>query len=216
MLLGVTTVERSGAGPRRRVLAWLLGAAIAAASGAALPPRTHASVVEALDLDQLAVGAADVVVADVVDLHPRWDERRRIVTDVRLRVREAMKGGARPGAVLTLVRLGGAIGDLGMRVEGEASFSPGERALVFAVPAEAGRVRALGLAQGVMPVVRGGAPGGDDLVLPGGAGLSLVRRVGPHLQAMPPAVPVARPLAAVRADIARALRAAGQAGGAGR
>jgi hypothetical protein len=209
-------LARLGVARRRGRAASLVLAMLAAGLAAVAPmgPTTRASVVEVLGLAELTVAARDVVLVDVIDLHARWDERRRIVTDVRMRVVESMKGDARPGSVLVLVRLGGAIGDLGMRVEGEASFAAGMRALVFAVRAEDGHLRALGLAQGVMPVVRRGAPGGDDLVLPGGAGLSLVRRDGPHLRPMPPAVPVARPLAAVRADIALALRAA-EAPGAG-
>jgi hypothetical protein len=146
-----------------------------------------------------------VVVADVVGQTARWDAQHRIVTDVELAVVESMKGAPRPGDVVVLTRLGGAIGELGMRIEGEPLFATGERVLVFArtSPEDHVSLRAVGMAQGVMPIEHG-------QVMPGAAGLALVQQGSDgRLRPAPPAFVGPRTLAAMRDDI-RSLLARGR------
>lgn len=134
------------------------------------------SVQEALALTELTDLADEVIVVEALDAHARWDEFGRIVTDVRLRVSEGMKGSLGGEDETMATFLGGAIGDLGMRVEGAPSLAPGQRALVFARDRESmvGPVlRPVGMSQGVLPIQR---TGGVDVVHPGGRGLMLVRR----------------------------------------
>jgi len=181
--------------------------ALATAMLAAAPAA--ASITTALPLTEL-VGRADLVfVAVVVRQQARWDERRRIVTDVTLRVEECVKGSAAPGDELVLRRLGGVIGDLGMRVEGEPSFADGQRAVLFAQQSPVGpHLRAVGMSQGVMPVEDDGA--GRAVVLPGGAGLSLVRRLpdGQIVRA-PGAIMRATPLEDLLGRVRRVVEQAG-------
>lgn len=182
-------------------------AVLAVALAVALP--VSASVMIALDLPTLVQRASHVMVVRVESQHARWDARRRIVTDVSLRVEESMKGGAAPGALLVLERFGGAIGDVGMHVEGEPMFADGSRVLVFAVRsvADPTHLRPLGMAQGVMPIRARATATGDDLVLPGGEGLALMQRVNGGLVAAPPAIIAPRALDELRATIAALLGA---------
>lgn len=148
--------------------------AVAVVSGLGLAPgRAHATVVVAFDLRELVDRADEVALVEAIDAHSLRDERGRIVTDTVVRVLESVEGGARVGDTFVIRRLGGVVGDLGMHVEGEAELAPGDRAIVFAkrVAADA-PLRTVGMAQGVMPVRPNGT---RDLVMPGGAGLVLVR-----------------------------------------
>lgn len=146
----------------------LLGLAL---SLAALPAA--ASIVEAFDLATLVTRSDHAVLATAVRTQSRWDGRGRIVTDVTLRVEDSMKGDSSAGDEVVLVVLGGEIGDIGMTVAGEPRFTPGDRAIVFAARSSQGRLRPVGMTQGVLPIVE---RGGRALVQPGGDGLSLVRR----------------------------------------
>lgn len=138
-----------------------------------------ASMSVAMSMEELVGDADQVVVGTVVSQQSRWDEHRRIVTDVTIRVEESIKGRATVGQTVVVTRLGGEVGDLGMRVEGEATFEVGERAIVFAEKVARGRaLRTVGMSQGVLPIRV--MPGRDRVmrehVLPGAEGLALLRR----------------------------------------
>lgn len=161
-----------------------------------LPRSASATVTEALSLRDLTQRADLVVLATAVAESARRDARGRIVTDVALRIEEALKGDARAGSTITMTRLGGAIGDIGMRVEGEPRFTVGERYVVFLYRTHGGALRPVGMSQGVMPV---DDDGGETMVLPGGAGLSLVERVaGGRLAPAPGALIHAMPYLELR------------------
>jgi len=152
-----------------------------------------ASLVEALDLDALVQRADRVVVARAVRQEARYDARGRIVTEVELEVLEAMKGDAAVGDRFLLTVLGGAIGDLGMRVEGEPRLQDGARYVLFARRWGADAWRPVGMSQGVMRV----SDDGRDMVEPGGGGLSLVRRGTGGVTPATPALVFRRPLRVV-------------------
>lgn len=143
----------------------------------ALPAeRALASVVEAMDLSELSAEADVILVARVEGQRSRYDAQGRIVTDVIVRVEESLLGGLVVGSTTTVLRLGGVVGDLGLRVEGEAVFQTGESIVLFArrIRTPEGEVlRPVGMAQGVLPLTR---RGGVEVALPGGAGLELVTR----------------------------------------
>jgi hypothetical protein len=78
------------------------------------------------------IRASDVIlIGTVVDLSPEWDDRARlIVTDAEVAVDEVWKG--EPGSDRVVVRtLGGAMGSVGLAVEGAARFVEGERVLLY-------------------------------------------------------------------------------------
>lgn len=175
--------------------AWVGVAVVGVIAALASPAR--ATISQALSLGELVDQADHVVLATCVDARASRDGRRRIVTDFTLQVEESMKGGAQAGASLTMRRLGGAIGDIGMRIEGEPHLEVGRRYLVFLRTMSDGRtLRPVGMSQGVMPVED---DGGDLTVQPGGGGMALVQRArGGRLVPAPPALLHPEPLPLVR------------------
>jgi len=104
----------------------------------------------AMDLDGLARAADHVVVGEIVDVRGAWDaEYRHIYSTVTIVVSESWKGTA-SGQTLTVVQPGGTLGDYVTRVAGLATFTPGERAVLFL----RGRTPAsvVGLGQGKRPL----------------------------------------------------------------
>lgn len=141
----------------------------------ALPGLASATITEALSLTDLVREADLVVLAAAIDEHAQRDARGRIVTDFTVRVDEVMKGDASVGSTLVMRRLGGVMGDIGMRVEGEPHLEIGARYVLFLHRLSDGRtLRPVGMSQGVLPVEE---QRGETIVLPGGDGLSLVQRV---------------------------------------
>ncbi len=130
----------------------------------------HATTMVALDMEGLVQRSDVIAVARVVDQQARWGDEGRILTDVLLEVEQPLQGDVPAGEQFIMVRLGGSIGDLGMRIAGEPAFENGERYLVFGRHWE-GFYRPVGMSQGVMRV-------DGERVLPGGGGLSLVRPNG--------------------------------------
>lgn len=131
-----------------------------------------ASIVEAMSLADLVRASDVVVVARVEGQRARYDEHGRIVTDVSVRIEESMHGRLARSAQATVLRLGGVVGDLGLRVDGEPSYVDGERIVLFARwsgPTGHEVLRPVGMSQGVLPIDEAAG-----LVRPGGAGLELV------------------------------------------
>jgi hypothetical protein len=113
----------------------------------------RATLVEALDLETLVAEAEQVVLARVISQHSLLDERGRIVTDVALQVEESIKGQEAPGAAITVRRLGGVVGDQGLRVAGEPTFETGETVVLFgARMRRGGALRPVGMSQGALRV----------------------------------------------------------------
>lgn len=174
-----------------------------AATWLAMPSGADASVVLALDLDALVAQSDEIVVAEVLSQNASWTGRR-IETEVRLRVDETLHGRSTRGGTIAVRRLGGNVGDIGMRVEGEPSFVVGQRMLLFLRRAY-GVLRVVGMSQGAMRIV----PGEPAMVEPGGAGLSLMRRsaTGALTDADPASLPQARPLDEMLDDVRSAIAA---------
>ncbi|AKF03750.1 hypothetical protein DB32_000899 [Sandaracinus amylolyticus] len=160
----------------------------------------HATSTEAMDLRALVHDADHVVVGTVVSQDARYDHLDRIVTDVTIRVDERMHGAAREGTTIVVRRLGGVIGDVGLRIEGEPSFVEGERVVLFARLVAADHVlRPIGMSQGVLPISR---ESGIEMVMPGGEGLALVQRGSDgRLRAAPGALMAPEPVDALLARV---------------
>jgi len=173
-------------------------AVLALALVVAIDSPAEATVTEALSLRELVASASHVALVTCEGERTSWDDRRRIVTDFSLRVEEVMKGSAAVGGTLTMRRLGGVIGDLGMRIEGEPALTHGTRYLVF-LRSFGGVLRPVGMSQGVLRVR---AHAGAWIVEPGGGGLALVHRVhGGQLQPAPGALLHPLPLDRVRTRV---------------
>jgi len=165
-----------------------------------------ASTVQALDLEQLLRASDEVFVGEATAAEVHYDDRGRIVTDVRVRIAESLAGERRAGEEVVLRCLGGSLDGLGMRVAGEAQLAVGERALLFTRRSDGGWLRTVGMSQGLMPMA---ATDSGWIVEPGGAGLALVRRgADGRLTTTHGALTEALSLAHMRTRLS-ALRAAG-------
>lgn len=126
-----------------------------------------------VDLPELAQTSDTIVHGTVRRVESRWSgDGRRILTDVEIQVTEALKGQA--GSTVLVTQPGGRVGDIGQRVSGLASFTPGEEVVVFLERKGTQAFRLSGMAQGKYQVQRteGGKgamavpePTGDVLLL---------------------------------------------------
>jgi hypothetical protein len=112
----------------RRLLQLLLVAAYAVAG----VPHARASLMRAMDLSELTATAEQIVVADVAKVESHWDkDHRNIYSTVEIRVWESWKGTAPADGKIVLRQPGGSVGEIEMTVVGMATFSVGERAVLF-------------------------------------------------------------------------------------
>ena len=137
-----------------------------------LSPDAGATTLLRTELPELTQGSDVVVQGRVRHMESRWSaDGRRILTDVHLEVTDALKG--TPGAIVTLTQPGGRVGDIAQRVDGLASFTPGEEVVVFLQQGGAERFVLRGMAQGKYSVKREGA-GREPLAVPEAVGEALL------------------------------------------
>jgi hypothetical protein len=128
-----------------------LTAAGALVATAALERRAQASLSRGLTLAELVARSAHTVVATALDAHSDWvliGGKRRIVTDTRIRVEETLAGESPAQSEIEVRVLGGIVGDLGERVDGQAELVLGEPAVAFLMPISPVLAYVTGAAQG--------------------------------------------------------------------
>lgn len=111
------------------------------------------SVLQALDLDELVGHSERIVLGEVLFSESFERSDGTIGTWHRIRVERDVRGNAADEGEVIVETLGGSIGDIAMRVEGEPSFAVGERVIVFIH--EGGpyaAFRPVGMGQGVMRI----------------------------------------------------------------
>ena len=139
---------------------------------AAGPAR--ASVVQALGLDELVEESDQIFLGRVVFSESFQRSDGMIGTWHRIEVERNVRGGSADQREVIIETLGGQLGDIAMRVEGEPSFSVGERVIVFGRHGGSLRaVRPVGMGQGVMRV---GIEEGIEMVRQSRQGMMLMRR----------------------------------------
>lgn len=117
-----------------------------------------------VDLQQLSTRSDAVVHGTVRRVESRWSgDKRRILTDVEVEVIEPLKG--QPGRTVLVTHPGGQIGEIGQKVSGLASFSPGEEVVLFLERRGPQAFRVTAMAQGKFRVERS-ADGRTALALP--------------------------------------------------
>lgn len=137
-----------------------------------LPSGAQATLLVVRSLAALVADADHIVVVTGISETSRWDRHKRIVSDMRLRVGDVVKGKLHAGETIVVTRLGGAVGDLGMTVAGEAQVAPRQRAVLFLDEVgNQGAMRVTDMSLGMFPIV---TDQGVLTVLPSGAGLALV------------------------------------------
>jgi hypothetical protein len=150
----------------------LLPATLLAALLVASP--ADASIVQGLELPELVRHADRIVLGRVLFSESFQRPDGQLGTWHRIGVEREIRGRAPDEREVIVETLGGQIGDVGMRVDGEPSFTVGERVLVFirdGGPYTA--FRPVGMGQGVMRVRM---KRGVETVTQNREGLMLVRR----------------------------------------
>jgi hypothetical protein len=107
-----------------------------------------------LSLPSLVQGSRHIVVLTPLAAESHYEElgrRRRVVTDTRVRVEEALAKSS-PGSELLVRTLGGTIGDMGELVHGQARLSIGEACVAFLLPGPDALYYVNGMAQGHYPL----------------------------------------------------------------
>lgn len=136
---------------RRGLLVGLASGAIATTFGVS----ASATIVRSLSLPALVQGSRRILVVTALDANSHFEDlgrRRRIVTDTRVRVEEAVAKGDGAGRELMVRTLGGAVGDLGERVHGQAQLMMGEACVAFLLQGPDGLHYVNGMAQGHYPL----------------------------------------------------------------
>lgn len=158
---------------RFRVLLGLSGALLVALITTS---PAYGSIVEALDLSELVQQSDRIVVGRVVFSEAFQRRDGTIATWYRVEVERELRSDAptrdeEPEVIVQV--LGGQVGNLGMRVEGEPRFTVGERAVIFMREGNELAFQPVGMAQGVMRIRM---DAGDETVFQSREGLLLVRR----------------------------------------
>jgi hypothetical protein len=126
--------------------------ALGAAASIAFAGDARASVSLAVTWEGLVKESSAVAVVTAVDSHAAW-ENGRIFTYTHVHVDRAIAGELGAGADAWVRTMGGEVGDIGQRVEGEAVFEMGKPCLVFVQPGPAGSFHVTARAQGAFPVI---------------------------------------------------------------
>lgn len=107
----------------------------------------EATTLLAFDVSELVRRSDAIVVGKVLRSESRWSgDGRLIFTESEVEVREVVKGG--PATLVRVQELGGVVDGLEQRVQGMASFSPGEEVLLFLQPRGMRHFHLVGMAQG--------------------------------------------------------------------
>ncbi len=118
---------------------------------AALENEAQAMLSRGLTLAELVGRSEHTIVATALAAHSDWvtiGGRRRIVTDTRIRVEDLLAGRATAQSEIEVRVLGGIVGDMGERVEGQAELVLGEPGVLFLMPISPVLAYVTGAAQG--------------------------------------------------------------------
>jgi hypothetical protein len=133
-----------------------LGSLAAGVGGALLERTAFASLARELSLEELLVHSEHAVVATPLDAQADWiviGGKRRIVTDIRVRIEETLALRTPAQSELFVRVLGGHVGSLGQLVEGEVRLEPGEPCTLFLTAGSPTLTYVTGRTQGHYPLV---------------------------------------------------------------
>jgi len=111
-----------------------------------------ATTVEEKGFREMVTETSSIVHGTVVSSSSRWTENRSlIVTDIRIRVHEVLKGESVPEVVVT--QPGGKVGGVRVDADGAVGFRDGGEAVLFLDRSSQGHTYVVGLFQGRFDVV---------------------------------------------------------------
>ena len=110
-------------------------------------PAALATTIAEMPLKDMVSMAPSIVVGTVESSSSRWNEDRSlIVTDVRIRVTDVIKGHD-PGEIV-ITQPGGRVGKLRVDVDGASAYPIGQETVLFLAPDARGHQQVLGLFSG--------------------------------------------------------------------
>lgn len=135
-----------------------LRSALAIAIAGSLAAPLRASTFMRASLEDLVMDNTTVVIGEVLDAHSYWDDEEGfILTDVRIKTAEVLKGDPRDDD-FTITLLGGTVGDMTTVVVGSPELIPRKSYLLFLKDFERKSTRRLRTVpdhtQGVFDIVR--------------------------------------------------------------
>lgn len=144
----------------RRKEPWIGVLAATLLAGAAIP--VHATSLMRAGLNDLTTANSTIVLGEVVELSSYWNaDATFILTDVRVRAQQTLRGNKRAGTEFTFTILGGTVGDLTALIVGGPELKPGNQYVLFLneedLPSAKARLTVRDLVQGVFDVVRAGS-----------------------------------------------------------
>ncbi len=141
-----------------------------------LPAVLWATTVKRMDLDQLIAHSGRIIVGRCLSVESRWNAKRTLIlTYSQFEVQQDLKGNSPP--VVTVVTIGGNVGDRVQAVAGMPSFSAGQEALLFLENTRQQYWLPVGLEQGHFRIVQNPRTGvreaarslrGLDMIAPSG------------------------------------------------
>lgn len=136
----------------RRHFLGVLGAGLAALS---LGRTAQATTIRGLTLEELSNESERILLGTALESSSHWATiggRRRIVTETRWRVDDAIAKSAPSDAEVMIRTLGGRVGDVGAIVHGEAEIALEQQCVLFLNHLPDGALRVTGMAQGHYPL----------------------------------------------------------------
>jgi hypothetical protein len=123
-----------------------------------LPSVLWATTVMKMDLDQLVAHSGRIVVGRCLSVESRWNAKRTLIlTYSQFEVERDLKGNS--PAVVTVVTIGGKVGDRVQAVAGMPVFSAGHEALLFLENPRQQYWLPVGLEQGYFRIVQNPSTG---------------------------------------------------------
>lgn len=117
-----------------------------------IPPVTATTVVR-MNLEEMAAQSPSIVHGTVVSTESKWNEERSLIlTDVRIRVLDTVKGETATEVVVQ--QPGGVVGNIKVDVPGMSIFRPGDEVVLFLAPGGRGNLHVNGLTQGRFDVIK--------------------------------------------------------------
>lgn len=140
-------------------------------------PLSYSSILQILTKKELVNKADSIVVGKVVEEYSDWDKNGRfIVTYIRLKVLEDIKGTESGAQEVIIKKGGGRVGNREMIVHGSARFTVGEKTLLFLGKDSNGFKNVIGLSLGKFRIVKDPFSGEEFAVNPAEPDIKLFRK----------------------------------------
>jgi hypothetical protein len=124
---------------------------------------TEASMVEKFTLEKMVQKSSKIVIGRCLSTESRWNEKKTLIlTYSTFAVDEDLKG--QSNGVITVVTIGGTVGEITQAVAGMPQFKANQEALLFLEPSKKGNWQTLALSEGHFQIIRNPKTGIQEAV----------------------------------------------------